>query len=117
MLRVDEVCKANPRRRTADIQAELFGFTFNALKLALNRAWQAPEYLVELMDDEVAATHPSHLTVRLASSLARHAQRGWDNPAIPDDLRGVSELLKIPVSAVAARLGIEVPPGIVEAEA
>ncbi|NBU58684.1 MAG: HDOD domain-containing protein [Betaproteobacteria bacterium] len=116
MLRVDEVCKANPRRRTADIQAELFGFTFNALKLALNRAWQAPEYLVELMDDEVAATHPSHLTVRLASSLARHAQRGWDNPAIPDDLRGVSELLKIPVSAVAARLGIEVPPGIVEAE-
>lgn len=117
MLRLDETCKANPRRRTADIQAQLFGFTFNALKLALNRAWQAPEHLVELMDDEQQTAHPSHRTVRLASSLARHSQRGWDDPAIPDDLRGVSELLKIPLVAVAIRLGIDLPPQMVEPEA
>ncbi len=116
MLRMDETCKAFPRRRTADIQTELFGFTFNDLKLALNRAWQAPEYLMELMDDEQPGTHPSHRTVRLAAALARHSQRGWDDPAIPDDLRGISELLKIPVPAVAARLGIEVPPGMLEPE-
>ncbi|MEY3973761.1 MAG: hypothetical protein RIS59_122, partial [Pseudomonadota bacterium] len=117
MLRLDETCKANPRRRTADIQAQLFGFTFNALKLALNRAWQAPEHLVELMDDEQQTAHPSHRTVRLASSLARHSQRGWDDPAIPDDLRGVSELLKIPLVAVAIRLGIDLPPQMEEPEA
>ena len=117
MLRLDETCKANPRRRTADIQAQLFGFTFNALKLALNRAWQAPEHLVELMDDEQQTAHPSHRTVRLASSLARHSQRGWDDPAIPDDLRGVSELLKIPLVAVAIRLRIDLPPQMVEPEA
>lgn len=117
MLRLDETCKANPRRRTADVQAQLFGFTFNALKLALNRAWQAPEYLVELMDDEQPTVHPSHRTVRLASSLARHSQRGWDDPAIPDDLRGVSELLKIPLVAVAIRLGVDLPPQMVEPEA
>ena len=114
MLKMDEICKANPRRRTADIQTELFGFTFNALKLALNRAWQAPEYLMELMDDDLPGTHPSHRTVRLAAALARHSQRGWDDPAIPDDLRGISELLKLPVPAVAARLGIEMPPGVSE---
>ncbi len=117
MLKMDEICKANPRRRTADIQTELFGFTFNALKLALNRAWQAPEYLMDLMDDEQPGTHPSHRTVRLAAALARHSQRGWDDPAIPDDLRGISELLKVPVSAVASRLGIELPPGMLEPEA
>jgi len=117
MLKMDETCKAFPRRRTADIQTELFGFTFNDLKLALNRAWQAPEYLMELMDDDQPGTHPSHQTVRLATALARHSQRGWDDPAIPDDLRGISELLKIPVSGVAARLGIELPPSMVEPEA
>ena len=95
----------------------MFGFTFNALKLALNRAWQAPEYLMDLMDDEQPGTHPSHRTVRLAAALARHSQRGWDDPAIPDDLRGISELLKVPVSAVASRLGIELPPGMLEPEA
>ncbi len=116
MLRMDETCKAFPRRRTADIQTELFGFTFNALKLALNRQWQAPEYLIELMDDDQPGTQPSHRTVRLAAALARHSQRGWDDPAIPDDLRGISDLLKIPVSAVAARLGIEVPPAMLEPE-
>lgn len=109
MLKVDEVCRQFPRRRTADIQTELFGFTFNELKLALNRQWQAPEYLIELMDDDQPGTQPSHRTVRLASALARHSQRGWDDPAIPDDLRGISELLKIPVAAVAGRLGIELP--------
>ncbi len=117
MLKMDEVCRAFPRRRTADIQTELFGFTFNDLKLALNRAWQAPAYLMELMDDERPEAHPSHRTVRLAAALARHSQRGWDDPAIPDDLRGISDLLKIPVSAVARRLGIDLPPGMVEAEA
>ncbi|MBU3693785.1 MAG: HDOD domain-containing protein [Rhodocyclaceae bacterium] len=109
MLEVDAVCRKFPRRRTADIQTELFGFTFNDLKLALNRQWQAPEYLIELMDDEQAGNHPSHRTVRLAAALARHSQRGWDDPAIPDDLRDIGDLLKLPVVAVAARLGIELP--------
>jgi len=117
MLRVDETCKANPRRRTADIQTQLFGFTFNALKLALNRQWHAPEYLIELMDDDLPGILPSHRTVRLAAALARHSQRGWDDRAIPDDLRGVSELLKISVTQVAARLGIDVPPDMLEPDA
>lgn len=114
MLELDRLCRAFPRRRTADLQRELFGFSFNELKLALNRAWQAPAYLIGLMDDEQTGNHPSHATVRLAAALARHSQRGWDDPAIPDDLRGISELLRLPVVAVAARLGIEVPPGLLE---
>ncbi len=114
MLELDEFARKYPRRRTASIQSDMFGFTFSELKMALNRSWQAPEYLVSLMDDDQPTTHPSHLTVRLAASLARHAQRGWDDPAIPDDLRGISELLKISVPAVAARLGIELPPALHE---
>lgn len=109
MLQMDEYCRRFPRRRTADIQNEFFGFTFNDLKVALNRAWQTPTHLIDLMDDEQLDSHPSHSTVRLAASLARHSQRGWNDPAIPDDLLGVSELLKISVHDVAARLGIPVP--------
>ena len=117
MLELDKVCRDFPRRRTADIQTELFGFSFNELKLALNRQWQAPEYLIGLMDDDGTSNNPSHRTVRLAAALARHSQRGWDDPAIPDDLRGIGELLKIPVAAVAARLGTEVPPSALEPDA
>ncbi len=112
MMQMDDYCRRFPRRRTADVQNEFFGFTFNELKVALNRAWQTPSYLIDLMDDDQSGSHPSHATVRLAASLARHSQRGWDDPAIPDDLRGVSELLKISVPEVAARLGIEVPPSM-----
>jgi len=116
MMQMDDYCRRFPRRRTADIQNEFFGFSFNELKVALNRAWQTPSYLIDLMDDDQPSSHPSHATVRLAASLARHSQRGWDDPAIPDDLCGVSELLRISVPEVAARLGIEVPPSMSRSE-
>jgi HD-like signal output (HDOD) protein len=116
MVQMDAYCQRFPRRRTADIQTHFFGFSFNDLKVALNRAWRTPPHLIDLMDDDQPGNHPSHRTVRLAASLARHSQRGWDDPAIPDDLRGISELLKIPVSGVAARLGIEVPASMSPAE-
>jgi HD-like signal output (HDOD) protein len=103
-LQFDAMCRENPGARTAHLQEVLFGFNFTDLKLALNRHWEAPEYLISLMDGTVTHPTPSHLTVRLAADFARHSARGWDNPALPDDLHAISELLKMPVPAVLTRM-------------
>jgi hypothetical protein len=33
--------------------------------------------------------------VLLAIQVARHSAHGWDNPAIPDDLREIADLLQL----------------------
>jgi hypothetical protein len=35
--------------------------------------------------------------VLLAIQVARHSANGWDNPAIPDDLREIAALLQLGV--------------------
>jgi hypothetical protein len=34
-------------------------------------------------------------TVRLAVQVARHSEHGWDNPALPDDIDEVADLLNL----------------------
>jgi hypothetical protein len=38
-------------------------------------------------------------SVTLAVRLARHTAQGWDNPAIPDDVKDISSLLNMSQSA------------------
>jgi len=42
--------------------------------------------------------------VLLAVRVARHSAGGWDNAAIPDDVRDVARLLNLSESAAAALL-------------
>ena len=42
-------------------------------------------------------------TVALAARLARHTAHGWDNPAIPDDVTEIADLLNL---SPAATLGL-----------
>jgi ferritin-like protein len=37
--------------------------------------------------------------VLLAIRVARHSAAGWDNAAIPDDVRDIAELLQLSVDA------------------
>ncbi|NBU12225.1 MAG: HDOD domain-containing protein [Betaproteobacteria bacterium] len=109
-LQFDAMCRENPSARTAHLQEVLFGFNFTDLKLALNRHWDAPEYLISLMDGTHTHPTPSHLTVRLAADFARHSARGWDNPALTDDIHAISDLLKMPVSTLLLRLKLQDTP-------
>ena len=41
------------------------------------------------------AEHPSVRSVLLAIRVARHSAYGWTNPALPDDIHAVGELLTL----------------------
>ena len=49
------------------------------------------------------------LNVTLAIDLARHSAKGWEDPALPDDLRAVENLLHVSHKAMLERLGLDAP--------
>jgi len=84
-----------PRLRSADAQRAVLRVTLAELQQALTRRWHLPEALTSLLNPDLTGSSAQALTVELATRFARHSAKGWDNPAIPDDLRDISELLQI----------------------
>ncbi len=107
-LKVRDLQALDRTRRSADIQQEVYGFRLDELQHALVHAWRLPPLLADLMDDS-HAEHPRVLNVALAINLARHSAKGWDDPALPDDLRAVENLLHISHDALLAKLGLDAP--------
>ncbi len=98
--------QADPTLRSADLQRAVLNVTLGALEQNLMRAWHLPELLIRLTDDKAegqALIYPQICTVRLAVQLARHSAAGWDNPALPDDIDEIAQLLRLSHSA-ATRL-------------
>jgi HD-like signal output (HDOD) protein len=93
-LQIRERQLADPALRSRAVQRELLNIELAALQQALMRAWRLPELLVRI-SDERHAEHPSVRSVVLAIRVARHSARGWDNAAIPDDVRDISALLNL----------------------
>lgn len=88
--------QADPTLRSAAVQRELLGTTLSEIQHALMLAWRLPELLVNITDDR----HEEASQVRnvlLAIRLARHTAQGWDNPAVPDDVRDIAQLLTMGV--------------------
>jgi hypothetical protein len=48
-----------------------------------------------LINDERHASSAQVRNVLLALRLARHTARGWDNAALPDDVRDIASLLNM----------------------
>lgn len=105
MLRVEALRLANPGVRSAVLQQSVLGVTMGEVQLALVREWHLPQLLVTLMD-KANADNPRVRTVTLACDLARHAANGWDDPALPDDYTGISDLLRMRRSLVMQRVGV-----------
>lgn len=85
---------ADPTLRSAAVQRQVLGLTLAELQHELMLAWRLPELLVRITDDR----HESASQVRnvlLAIRIARHTARGWENPAVPDDIRDVAQLLNM----------------------
>jgi len=107
-LRINALQKANPTMRSADAQQSVLGFPLGDLQALVCAKWELPELLRRLMDD--AFTDKSRVrNVKLAVDLARHSSHGWDDPALPDDYRGIASLLNIDENTVRARLGLKEP--------
>lgn len=107
-LQVIDRQKADRSLRSVAVQAEIFGIPLYQLKLALAQAWHLPQLLITLMDQQ-NAEHPRVRNVKLAVDLARHSANGWDDAALPDDFKGIGELLRLSDEAVLRRLGVELP--------
>jgi HD-like signal output (HDOD) protein len=97
---------ANPHQRSAVIQEETYGVPLYQIKLALTEAWQLPALLALLLDHR-HATNPRVRNVQLAVDLARHSANGWNDAALPDDFKGIRELLHINQETLVRRLELD----------
>jgi hypothetical protein len=83
---------AEPGLRSAQAQQALLNTTLPEVQHALMQRWRLPELLVRVTDAN-QATQLQVRNVHLAVRLARHTAQSWDNPAVPDDVRDIAELL------------------------
>ncbi|HEV7914767.1 MAG TPA: HDOD domain-containing protein [Albitalea sp.] len=97
-LRIQHAQQADPGLRSVVIQKQVLNITLPDLQQSLMRAWRLPEMLTRITDDR-HAQHPSAKSVVLAIRLARHTARGWDNAALPDDVRDIAQLLNLSEAA------------------
>ena len=103
--KADALRQQHPGMRTQDAQLQVFGVTAQELQWALAARWNLPQLLRQLMDD-AHAEHPRVRNVALAVSLARHTADGWQDPAIPDDLKAVGELLGLSESGLREQFAL-----------
>jgi len=104
--RVRDAQAARPQERSAVIQTEIYGVALYQLKMALAETWHLPKLLTELMDNQ-NAENPRVRNVKLAVDLARHSANGWNDAGLPDDFKGVRELLRINQQSLVRRLGVD----------
>jgi HD-like signal output (HDOD) protein len=107
-LEVRRAQQADPGLRSRVAQKAVYGVELNAVQLALVRAWRLPALLVEMMDDAHAG-RPRVRNVLCAVNLARHAEHGWSDPALPDDLADVAALLRVDADAARRIVDAAVP--------
>jgi HD-like signal output (HDOD) protein len=84
----------DPALRSADAQRQVLHVDLASLQQALMATWHLPELLVKISDDH-DSTNPQVRNVQLAVRVARHSARGWDNPALPDDVDDIAALLNM----------------------
>lgn len=90
--------QADRQLRSAAVQREILNIELADLEQALMRTWHLPELLTHITDDK-RGQDPQVQTVRLAVRLARHTADGWDDAAIPDDIRDIAQLLNLDLAA------------------
>lgn len=85
---------ADPALRSSQVQREVLNVELPALQHHLMMAWRLPALLVHITDDRLAGD-PQVRNVLLAIRVARHSAAGWENPALPDDMRDLAALLQL----------------------
>lgn len=83
-----------PGLRSAVVQREVLGIELSELQQALMKAWRLPSLLCRVTDDR-HADDVQMRNVHLAVRLARHTSKSWEDPAVPDDLVEIGQLLQL----------------------
>ncbi|WP_343642877.1 HDOD domain-containing protein [Roseateles sp.] len=93
-LEIQRRQQADPALRSIAAQRAVLGVELGDLEQALMRSWHLPELLAHIVDDK-KSHDPQVRSVMLAVRLARHTAQSWENPAVPDDLIEIGELLSL----------------------
>jgi HD-like signal output (HDOD) protein len=102
-VRIRELQAADATLRSRDAQRAVLGIELGELEQTLMKHWRLPELLVRMTDDR-HVEQPQVRCVSLAIRLARHTAAGWDNPAVPDDVAEVADLLNLASPSVTKLL-------------
>ncbi len=94
-LQIERRQLADPDLRTAALQRELLHVELAEVQHALMLAWGLPTLLVQITDDHARQLTTQARNVQLAIRVARHSAQGWDNPALPDDISEIADLLRL----------------------
>lgn len=92
MLKIRQAQTQDPSLRSSVAQRSVLNIELDDLRQALLRLWRLPKLLIRISDGK-HADHPSVQNVVLASRLARHTMKSWDNPALSSDVEALSKLL------------------------
>ena len=106
MLKIRSLQQQDKSLRSRTVQEAVLGFPLAALQHALAQEWGLPKLLLTLMDDACAGQTRVRNVV-LAVNLARHSANGWDDAALPDDYKDISELLNLNTERVMHMLGLK----------
>lgn len=85
---------ADPTLRSVAAQRDVLNIELGDLEQTLMRQWHLPALLTHITDDK-KGRDPQVRSVTLAVRLARHTALSWQNPAVPDDLMEIGELLSL----------------------
>ncbi len=85
--------------RSIAAQQEVLGFKLHDLQKELIDTFQLPPLLSKLMR-EGSEGEQRVRNVTLAVNFARHSANGWDDAALSDDYRDISEFLRIDIDRV-----------------
>lgn len=93
-LEIEARLHAAPGVRSVSAQRDVLGIELGDLEQSLMQAWRLPELLTHITNDK-RAHDPQVQCVKLAIRLARHTADSWENPAVPDDLSEIGDLLNL----------------------
>jgi HD-like signal output (HDOD) protein len=112
-LKVREMQAQDRSRRTADIQNEVYGAPLYQITIGLAKAWRLPA-LIGMLLDHANAANPRVRNVKLAVDLARHSANGWDDAALPDDFKGIEDLVHVSHETLLHKLGLDKDPAVLK---
>jgi HD-like signal output (HDOD) protein len=96
-LEIEQRQRLDPTLRSEAVQREVLHIRLVDLQHVLMVEWKLPSLLVHITDHHAHQDSAQVRNVLLAIRIARHSALGWDNPAIPDDVREIAELLQLGV--------------------
>ena len=94
-LEIQQRLAADSTLRSAAAQRAVLNIELADLQHTLMKNWRLPSLLVRITDEHTQQMTSQARNVLLAIRVARHSAQGWDNAALPDDVRDIAELLQM----------------------